>query len=77
MSTSGVGTDVMESILLLQRSDTDVSLKDIEGYTAFDLYNSTVHGTKPSDGEGPTELFTWGANRFVNDRTFLKLTLTF
>lgn len=52
-------------LLLLQRSDIDTSLKDYEGYTAFDLYNSTVSGTKPTDG-APTddyELFTWGVNR--------------
>jgi hypothetical protein len=44
-----------------------VSLKDIEGYTAFDLYNSTVEGTKLYDfeNEGRTELFTWGTNRSV------------
>lgn len=46
-----------------------------KGLTPFDLYNSTVEGTNPSDiarpaatlpqGEdaGRRELFTWGANR--------------
>jgi hypothetical protein len=44
-----------------------MSLKDIEGYTAFDLYNSTVEGTKlyVSENEGRTEIFTWGMNRSV------------
>ncbi|KAH9921080.1 hypothetical protein B0H21DRAFT_767048 [Amylocystis lapponica] len=50
--------------LLLQRADIDTSLKDIEGYTAFDLYNSTLEGTKPSsDDLSGADLFTWGANR--------------
>lgn len=50
--------------LLLQRVDIDTSLKDIEGYTAFDLYNSTLEGTKPtSDDTSNADLFTWGANR--------------
>jgi inhibitor of Bruton tyrosine kinase len=52
------------SILLLQRPDIDTSLKDYEGYTAFDLYNSTVEGTKPTTSpDGLYDLFTWGANR--------------
>ncbi|KDQ61981.1 hypothetical protein JAAARDRAFT_528626 [Jaapia argillacea MUCL 33604] len=65
--------NIAAAILLLQRSDTDTSLKDHEGYTAFDLYNSTVEGTKPtpssfdtsaSNGDGiVADLFTWGANR--------------
>ena len=29
-------------VLLLKRSDVDVSLKDYEGYTAYDLYNSEL-----------------------------------
>ncbi|KAF8994964.1 hypothetical protein BDQ17DRAFT_1392318 [Cyathus striatus] len=45
------------ALLLLQRNDTDTTLKDLEGYTAFDLYNSTR--TRQARGE----LFTWGANR--------------
>ncbi|KAF6760676.1 hypothetical protein DFP72DRAFT_1091851 [Ephemerocybe angulata] len=49
--------------LLLQRSDIDISLKDKEGYTAFDVYNSTVNGTKPDTSDKDAELFTWGANR--------------
>lgn len=54
---------IASSLLLLQRSDIDASLKDLEGYTAFDLYNSTVNGTNPDAGEVNAELFTWGANR--------------
>lgn len=54
------------SVLLLQRSDTDTYLKDFEGYTAFDLYNSTVEGTKPNLKDA-LDLFTWGANRCVNN----------
>ncbi|KAJ3980465.1 hypothetical protein F5890DRAFT_1541415 [Lentinula detonsa] len=60
-------------LLLLQHSNTDTALKDLEGYTAFDLYNSTVEGTKPQFPATSTlspiqsvdgaELFTWGANR--------------
>jgi hypothetical protein len=53
---------VLNSLLLLQRSDIDISIKDYEGYTAFDLYNSTVEGTKP-DNAGRADLLTWGANR--------------
>ncbi|KAL5530926.1 hypothetical protein ACEPAG_3802 [Sanghuangporus baumii] len=49
-------------VLLLQRADIDVSLKDFEGYTAFDVYNSTVEGTKPGELE-LTDLYTWGINR--------------
>lgn len=53
-----------DRILLLKRTDTDTSLKDLEGYTAFDLYNSTVEHTKPSDSVlSRTHLFTWGTNR--------------
>ncbi|KAK0467839.1 uncharacterized protein EV420DRAFT_1501521 [Desarmillaria tabescens] len=49
--------------LLLQRSDIDISLKDFEGYTAFELYNSTVEGTKPSVNVSGAEPYMWGANR--------------
>jgi hypothetical protein len=49
-------------------------LKDLEGYTAFDLYNSTVEDTKPphspSGEHGFADLYTWGANRFVNSHIF-------
>ena len=59
------------AVLLVQRPDIDISLKDFEGYTAFDLYNSTVEGTRPviDESRGPGklrvvgDLFTWGANR--------------
>lgn len=61
----------MGRLLLLQRLDTDTSLKDIEGYTAFDLYNSTLNGTKPCDGfEVDAELYTWGVNRYVDFQHF-------
>ncbi|KAI0675984.1 hypothetical protein C8Q78DRAFT_963164 [Trametes maxima] len=53
------------ALLLLQRQDIDSSLRDIEGYTPFDLYNSTIEGTKPMENsdERGEELFTWGSNR--------------
>ncbi|THU96002.1 hypothetical protein K435DRAFT_778780 [Dendrothele bispora CBS 962.96] len=58
-------------LLLLQHPNTDPSLKDYEGYTAFDLYNSTIEGTRPPIGASiapatsnkDAELFTWGTNR--------------
>lgn len=69
--------------LLLSHPAIDAALKDHEGLSPFDLYNSTVDGTNPSDHSNSTsnpgrlELFTWGANRnFVlgfegdSDRTF-------
>ncbi|KAF8628077.1 hypothetical protein AX15_004108 [Amanita polypyramis BW_CC] len=49
-------------LLLLQRPDIDLALKDYEGYTAFDLYNSTVEGTKPDTNDLDAELFMWGTN---------------
>jgi hypothetical protein len=55
-------------VLLLQCPDIDTSLKDLEGYTAFDLYNSTLDGTKP--GTGDAELYTWGVNRYNYNYTF-------
>ncbi|KAF9456753.1 hypothetical protein BDZ94DRAFT_1345506 [Collybia nuda] len=51
------------ALLLLQRTDTDRSLQDYEGYTAFDLYNSTINETKPRSDESFAELYTWGVNR--------------
>ncbi|KAI0291504.1 hypothetical protein B0F90DRAFT_1823827 [Multifurca ochricompacta] len=47
------------------RSDTDTALKDVEGYRAFDLYNTTVEDTMPNKYKIPAglELYTWGANR--------------
>ncbi|KAH7891012.1 hypothetical protein F5I97DRAFT_1964416 [Phlebopus sp. FC_14] len=56
--------NIEAAILLLKRADIDTAIKDIEGYTAFDLYNSTVRGAKPSpQNEVLADLFTWGANR--------------
>lgn len=55
------------SILLLKRSDINVSIKDFEGYTAYDLYNSTVRSSQlPAGEEVLADLFTWGTNRCVN-----------
>ncbi|KAL1740739.1 regulator of chromosome condensation 1/beta-lactamase-inhibitor protein II, partial [Schizophyllum fasciatum] len=51
------------AILLLQRSDIDSTIKDLEGYTAFDLFNATVEGTKPVPNDSRAELFTWGINK--------------
>ncbi|PSR72203.1 hypothetical protein PHLCEN_2v11910 [Hermanssonia centrifuga] len=71
--------NLASALLLLQRAEIDLSLKDLEGYTAFDLYNSTVEGTKPSANEHKfcADLYTWGANRNAalglgdgDDRTF-------
>ncbi|KAJ7172083.1 hypothetical protein C8R46DRAFT_137864 [Mycena filopes] len=53
---------IAAALLLLQRSDIDISLKDLEGHTAFDLYNSTVSGTAPTHALY-AELYTWGVNR--------------
>lgn len=56
--------NVPAAILLLKRLDIDTSIKDLEGYTAHDLYNSTVRSAKPTeDEETLAELFTWGTNR--------------
>ncbi|CAG8644748.1 2788_t:CDS:2, partial [Acaulospora colombiana] len=58
--------NIAVAVLLLQRSDTDMFLKDYEGYTPFDLYNSTVNGTNPSTiitDRPMAELYTWGSNR--------------
>ncbi|KAI0742011.1 hypothetical protein C8Q80DRAFT_1347035 [Daedaleopsis nitida] len=52
------------ALLLLQRTDIDISARDIEGYTPFDLYNSTIEGTVPDhDWPRAAELYTWGSNR--------------
>ena len=67
--------------LLLQRPDVDISARDIEGYSPFDLYNSTIEGTLPDhDSHRGKELFTWGSNRNAalgvgdgDDRTFPEL----
>ena len=53
------------ALILLERTDIDYYIKDWEGLTAFDLYNTTVEGTCPSDmdeGSG-ADLFVWGGNR--------------
>jgi inhibitor of Bruton tyrosine kinase len=47
---------------LLSRSDTDLGIKDAEGLTAMDLYNSTCEGTNPDVDARGTDLFTWGSN---------------
>lgn len=60
----------------MQRSDVDTSLKDLEGYTAFDLYNSTVNDSKPDAKNLKTELFTWGANRYANWKPLWLICLT-
>lgn len=53
-------------IILLKRTDTDTSIKDMDGYTAFDLFNSTVRTANPTSLEdGYADLLTWGANRCV------------
>ncbi|CCM05596.1 uncharacterized protein FIBRA_07824 [Fibroporia radiculosa] len=56
--------NVGTAVLLLQRPDIDTSVKDNEGYTAYNLYNSTVEGTQiDTDDTRLADLFTWGANR--------------
>ncbi|KAG2031378.1 regulator of chromosome condensation 1/beta-lactamase-inhibitor protein II [Suillus americanus] len=70
--------NISAAILLLKRLDIDTSIRDLEGYTAHDLYNSTVRSAKPTeDEETLAELFTWGANRTAalglgdgNDRAY-------
>ncbi|GAA5832398.1 hypothetical protein JCM11251_006438 [Rhodosporidiobolus azoricus] len=54
--------------LLLARDDLDTRLKDAEGLSPFDVYNSTVDGTNPvdtlgSENPGRLEMFSWGSNR--------------
>ncbi|EKM50804.1 uncharacterized protein PHACADRAFT_213674 [Phanerochaete carnosa HHB-10118-sp] len=63
------------ALLLLQRPDLDVHAKDWEGYTPYDLWNSSVEGTNPDPPprrhECPpdeldaveAELYVWGSNR--------------
>ncbi|KAK0538487.1 hypothetical protein OC834_000427 [Tilletia horrida] len=52
-------------LTLLRKADTDLRIKDFEGLTPFDLYNSTISGTNPkwTPEVGGSELFTWGVNR--------------
>ncbi len=47
---------------LLARNDLDLSIKDAEGLTAMDLYNSTSEGTNPESNARGTDLFVWGSN---------------
>ncbi|GAA5907521.1 uncharacterized protein JCM6883_001232 [Sporobolomyces salmoneus] len=57
--------------MLLARDDIDSRAKDSEGLSPFDVFNSTVDGTNPSDhfsaashpNPGRLELFSWGSNR--------------
>lgn len=53
------------ALILLERTDIDYYIKDWEGLTAFDLYNTTVEGTCPSDNDegSGADLFVWGGNR--------------
>jgi inhibitor of Bruton tyrosine kinase len=61
----------------MQRSDIDIELRDSEGFTAFDLYNSTVEGAAfdrfsvpyHRGDEFETDLLTWGGNRWVTHVT--------
>lgn len=60
--------NVAAARMLLGRQDIDARVKDHEGLTPFDLYNSTVEGTNPSDSPAfeiapRMDLLTWGANR--------------
>ena len=48
---------------LMGRNEIDLGLKDYEGFTAFDVFNSTCEGTNPVDGARGTDLYTWGSNR--------------
>ena len=47
----------------MARGDVDMGVKDYEGFTAFDVFNSTCEGTNPIDGAAGTDLYTWGSNR--------------
>ena len=53
-------------ILLLKHVDIDVSIKDPEGNTAVDVYNTTVQNSKPhsTTHEIFVDLLTWGTNLF-------------
>lgn len=57
--------NLLTALTLLKKSPpADLRVKDSEGLTPFDLYNSTVHGTNPTSiEEEGGELYTWGANR--------------
>ena len=65
---TGRSTDMItvHSVLLLQREDIDLSLRDFEGYTAFELYNTTVEGTTfLSSDHVSRQLYVWNAIRLV------------
>lgn len=52
------------AILLLGRADVDTGVRDLEGMTAFDVYNATVEGTAPDvSASAARELLVWGSNR--------------
>ncbi|TFK66171.1 hypothetical protein BDN72DRAFT_772416 [Pluteus cervinus] len=59
--------NIPAATLLLQRSETDISVRDLDGYTPFDLYNATINGAHPAYVEDLSpicaELFTWGTNK--------------
>lgn len=48
---------------LMARGEIDLGIKDFEGLTPFDLFNSTCQGTNPIDGAVGTHLYTWGSNK--------------
>lgn len=56
------------ALLLLERANIDTRIRDYEGLTAFDLYNTTVPGTcpRPEDAQNGGLLFVWGGNRNYN-----------
>lgn len=66
--------NIAAALLLLQRPDVDVHAKDWEGYTPYDVWNSSIEGTKPdvphrreaeadAEDEIDAELYVWGSNR--------------
>ncbi|CAE6427565.1 unnamed protein product [Rhizoctonia solani] len=56
--------NLLAVVLLSERSDLDVGIRDLEGMTAFDVYNATVEGTVPDFSSSvPRELWVWGSNR--------------
>lgn len=67
-------TDASYSLLILRRQDTDPDLKDFEGYTAYDLYNSTIEHSKPASSPSPlADLYTWGTNRCVYSLLYISM----
>ncbi|GAA5985736.1 hypothetical protein JCM5350_007474 [Sporobolomyces pararoseus] len=63
--------NIIAAKMLLARDDIDTRAKDSEGLSPFDVFNSTVDGTNPSDhfsavshpNPGRLELYSWGSNR--------------